>query len=92
MLRQTAGRFAVDGFERMTKELGDFKSYSVANVKVTTIAAADPAANMMGAGIHAEIGCKAKFSEKPALISLHLYKETQESEYHILAWQYRVEL
>lgn len=93
MLRQTAGKFAVEGFERMTKELGDFKSYSVSNVKVTTITTADPAANTVGAGIHAEILCKAKFSEKQSVrIFLHLFKEAQESEYYILAWKYEVEL
>jgi hypothetical protein len=93
MLRQTAGKFAVEGFERMNKELGDFKSYSVLSVKVTTIPTADPAANTMSAGIHAEIACKARFSEKKSVwIFLHLFKQTQESEYHILAWKYEVEL
>jgi hypothetical protein len=93
MLRQTAGKFAVEGFERMTRELGDFQSYSVLSVKVTTISPADPAANVMAAGIHADIICKAKFSNKQSVqIGLHLFKETQESEYHILAWKYEIGL
>jgi hypothetical protein len=93
MLRQTAGKFAVEGFERMTKELGDFKSYSVSSVKVTTITTGDLAADTMGAGIHAEIVCKVKFSGKQSVrIYLHLFKETQGSEYSILAWKYEVEL
>lgn len=92
MVRQTEGKLAVDVFERMTKELGDFNSYSVSKVKMTTITMADPAANTMGAGIHADIECKAKFSKKSARIFLHLFKETQETEYHILASKYEVEL
>src|SRR5207302_2987191 len=37
MLRETKRKFAADGFERMTKEFGDFKSYSVLSVTVKTI-------------------------------------------------------
>ncbi len=91
MVRQTEGKLAVDVFEQMTKELGDFNSYSVTKVKMTTITMADPAANTMGAGIHAYLECKAKFSKKSARIILHLFKETQEAEYHILASKYEAE-
>src|SRR6266404_7918867 len=90
MMRETKRKFAADVFERMNKELGDFKSYSVVNAKETTITTANrTAANMLGAGIHAEIVCKAKFSKKhSALIGLNLFKETQDSEYYIEAWRY----
>jgi hypothetical protein len=64
MMRESKGKFATDGFEHVTKEFGDFQSYSVVSVKVTTIAESDPAAKMLPAGIHAEITCKAKFSNK----------------------------
>ncbi len=93
MMRETKRKFAADVFERMNKELGDFKSYSVVNAKETTITTANrTAANMLGAGIHAEIVCKAKFSKKhSALIGLNLFKETQDSEYYIEAWRYQSE-
>jgi len=63
----------------MTKELGDFKSYSVASLTEKTITREElTAAKMQGAsslaGVHAEIVCKCKFSEGPALIRLNLYR------------------
>ena len=97
MMRETKGQFAADGFARVTKEYGDFQSCSVISVKVTAITMADlEGAKMQGAdnlaGIHAEIVCKAKFSKKhSAQIGLHLLKETQESEYSVLAWKYQAE-
>src|SRR6267143_2160862 len=80
MLRETKRKFAAEVFERMTKEFGDFKSYSVLSVTVKTITMA-------------EIVCKAKFSKKhSALIRLHLFKDTPESEYSIEAWSYQADL
>jgi hypothetical protein len=91
LMRQTRGKFAADGFELMNKKLGDFKSYSVLSARETTITTANrTAANMVGAGIHAEIVCKAKFSNNSALISLNLLRENQESEYFVEAWNYQV--
>ncbi len=98
MMRETKRKFAADGFERMTKEFGDFKSYSVLSAKVRTITTAElVAGNMQGlaslVGTHAEIVCKAKFSKKrSALIILNLFKDTPESEYSIEAWRYQAEL
>src|SRR5437879_8142715 len=96
MLRETKRKFAADGFEKMTKEFGDFKNYSVLSAKVTTITAAD-LGKMQGlaslVGTHAEIVCKAKFSKKHStLIRLNLFKVTPESEYSIEAWQYQADL
>jgi len=98
MMRETKRKFAADAFERMNKELGDFKSYSVLSAKVKTITTAElVAGNMQGlaslVGTHAEIVCKAKFSKKrSALIILNLFKDTPESEYSIEAWRYQAEL
>jgi hypothetical protein len=97
MMRETKGKFAADGFELMIKTLGDFKSYSVVSAKETTITTAELAAKKMQGtrleGIHAEIICKAKFSNKESVqISLNLFKENQDSEYFVEAWNYRVGL
>jgi hypothetical protein len=96
MMREAKGNFAAEGFERMNKEFGDFKSYSVLSVKETTITTAELAAKKMQGtrlqGGHAEIICKAKFSKKhSALIRLNLFKETQDSEYFVEAWSYQAE-
>jgi hypothetical protein len=94
LMRQTRGKFAADGFELMNKKLGDFKSYSVLSAKETTITTAELAAKKMQGtrleGIHAEIVCKAKFSNNSALISLNLFKENQDSECFVEAWNYQV--
>jgi hypothetical protein len=96
MMRETKEKFAADGFERMNKEFGDFRGYSVISAKETTVTTADLAAKKMQGtrleGVHAEIICKAKFSKKhSALISLNLFKETQDSEYSVEGWSYRAE-
>jgi hypothetical protein len=97
LIRETRGKFAAVGFEQMSKKLGDFKSYSVLIAKETTITTAELAAKKMQGtrleGIHAEIICKAKFSNNDSVqISLNLFKENQESEYFVEAWNYRVAL
>jgi len=96
MMRETKRKFAADVFERMNKEFGDFKSYSVISAKETTVTTAELAAKKMQGtrleGVHAEIICKAKFSKKhSALIRLNLFKETQDSEYSVEAWSYQAE-
>jgi len=96
MMRETKGRFAAEGFERMNKEFGDFQSYSVISAKETTVTSAELAAKKMQGtrlqGVHAEIICKAKFSKKrSALIGLNLFKETQDSEYSVEVWRYQAE-
>ena len=109
-LRESQRRLTAQGLERMNQELGDFRSYSVLSVNVTTQKAETVEANMvkaglhpqkgdtvmanmMGAGIHAEIVCKTRFSKQsPVRLWLHLFKETQEAEYSILAWKYEIEI
>jgi hypothetical protein len=96
MMRETKRKFAADVFERMNKEFGDFKSYSVISAKETTVTTAELAAKKMQGtrlqGVHAEIICKVKFSKKhSALIRLNLFKETQDSEYSVEAWSYQAE-
>jgi hypothetical protein len=76
MWQQSKNKLVVENFERVTRDFGDFKSYEVLRVKTTTISPQDqPAANMMGSGIHTELLCKANFSKKhQARSGLHLIK------------------
>lgn len=94
MMRETKGKMYSEVFERMINTSGDFQSYSVLKATETIITPADRiAANMMGAGIRAEIVCKAKFSKKESvMIQLNLFKETQEAEFFIEAWQFQAPL
>ena len=93
MWRESKNKLVVENFERVTGEFGDFKGYKVLRVKTTTISPQDqPAANMMGAGIHTEVVCKAKFSKKhDARAGLHLIKETEGSQYVVAAWKFEAE-
>lgn len=76
----------------MTEQFGDFKSYSVSSVKVTKVPEDRQAAEIFRPGIHAEIECKAKFSKQSSVrMSLHLFKETEGSEYSLLLWKYLAE-
>ena len=88
--RQSKNKLVVENFERVTGMFGDFKSYNVLRVKSTTISPQDqPAANMMGSGIHTEVVCKARFSKKrDAQVGLHLIKETESSQYNVAAWNF----
>lgn len=88
MWREGKNKLVVENFERITREFGDFKSYEVLKLKTTTISPQDqPAANMMGSGIHTELVCKAKFSKKhDAHVWLQLIKETESSQYIVAAW------
>src|SRR5215831_3696678 len=83
MWRESKNKLVTENFERVTKEFGDFEGYEVLRVKSTTISPQDqPAANMMGSGIHTELVCKAKFSKKAdAHVGLQLIKETEGSQY-----------
>jgi hypothetical protein len=88
--RESKNKLVTDNFERVTNEFGDFKDYKVLRVKTTTISAQDqPAANMMGAGFHTEVVCKARFSKKhDAHVGLHLIKETEGAPYIVAAWNF----
>src|SRR5438105_8740252 len=90
MWRESKNKLVTENFERVTREFGDFKGYKVLRVKTTTISPQDqPAANMMGSGIHAELVCKAKFSKKRDVhVGLHLIKETEGSQYVVAAWNF----
>jgi hypothetical protein len=94
MMRESKRKYAAEGFERVSRDFGDFQSYSVLSVKETTITADELAAKKMQEigleEIHTEIVSKAKFSKKhPVLIDLRLFKETPKSPYSIEAWQYQ---
>jgi hypothetical protein len=90
MWREGKNKLVVENFERVTREFGGFKSYDVLRANTTMISPQDqPAANMMGSGIHTELVCKAKFSKKhDTHAGLHLIKETENSQYTVAAWNF----
>jgi hypothetical protein len=92
--RESKNKLVIENFEQVTRDFGDFKGYEVLRVKTTTISPQDqPAANMMGSGIHTELVCKAKFSKKHnAHVGLHLIKQTEGSQYIVAAWNFQAEL
>ena len=94
MWQQGKKQLVADNFERVTRDFGDFRSYDVLRVNSTTISPQDqPAANMMGSGIHTELVCKANFSKKHHVrVGLHLIKETEGSQYVVAAWNFQAEL
>ena len=89
--RASKNKLVTENFEQVTRDFSDFKSYEVLRAKTTTISQQDqPAANMMGSGIHTELVCKAKFSKKRnAHVGLHLIKETEGSPYIAAAWNFQ---
>lgn len=91
--RESKNKLVIENFEQVTRDFGDFKGYEVLRVKTTTISPQDqPAANMMGSGIHTELVCKAKFSKKRnAHVGLHLIKQTEASQYIVAAWNFQAE-
>src|ERR1043166_4910462 len=91
--RESKNKLVTKNFERVTQEFGDFKGYEVMRTKTTTISPQDqPAANMMGSGIHTELVCKARFSKKRhAHVGLHLIKKTEGSQYIVAAWNFEAE-
>jgi hypothetical protein len=90
MWRESKNKLVTENFERVTGMFGDFKSFEVLRAKTTTISPQDqPAANMMGSGIHTELVCRAKFSKKRDVhAGLHLIKETEGSQYIVAAWNF----
>jgi hypothetical protein len=93
MWRESKNKLVAENFDRVTRDFGDFKSYEVLTAKTTTISLQDqPAANMMGSGIHTELVCKATFSKKHhAHVGLHIIKETEGSQYIVAAWNVQAE-
>ena len=89
--RQSKNQLVTQNFQRVTSLFGDFKDYKVLRVKSTTISAQDqPAANMIGSGIHTELACKARFSKKRDVqVGFHLIKETEGSQYVAAAWNFQ---
>jgi len=81
-------KMIADNYKSVTDKFGDFKSYTVSNVKVTKISPQDRPSYVYKVGIHAEIDCKTEFSKQsPVQINLHLFKETEGSEYSLLLWK-----
>ena len=93
MWRESKNKLVAENFERVIRDFGDLKGYTVLKVKTTTISPQDqPAANVMGSGIHTELVCKARFSKKhDAHVGLHLIKETESSPYVVAAWNFEAE-
>ncbi len=91
--RESKNKLVTENFERVTRDFGDFKGYEVLRAKTTTISPQDqPAANMMGSGIHTELVCKARFSKKRnAHVGLHLIRQTEGSQYIVAAWNFQAE-
>jgi hypothetical protein len=89
--RQSKNQLVTENFQKMTSLFGDFKDYKVLRVKTTTIAPQDqPAANMVGSGVHTELVCKARFSKKHDVqVGFHLIKETEGSQYVAAAWNFQ---
>jgi hypothetical protein len=93
MWREGKNKLVAENFERVTRDFGDFQGYTVMKVKTTTISPqGQPAANVMGSGIHTDLVCKARFSKKrDARAGLHLIKETEDSQYIVAAWNFEAE-
>jgi hypothetical protein len=91
--RESKNKLVTENFEQVTRDFGDFQGYEVLRAKTTTISPQrQPAANMMGSGIHTELVCKAKFSKKHnAHVGLHLIRETEGSQYIVAAWNFQAE-
>ena len=89
--RQSKNELVTQNFQRVTSLFGEFKDYKVLRVKSTTISAQEqPAANMMGSGIHTEVACTARFSKKRDVqVGFHLIKETEGSQYVAAAWNFQ---
>jgi len=91
--RASKNKLVTENFEQVTRDFGDFKGYEVLRARTTTVSPQDqPAANIIGSGIHTELVCKAKFSKKRnAHVGLHLIKETEGSQYIVAAWNFQAE-
>jgi hypothetical protein len=91
MWRRSKNQLVTENLQRVTSLFGDFKDYKVLRVKTTTVSAQDqPAANMMGSGVHTELVCKARFSKKRDVrVGFHLIKQTEGSQYVAAAWNFQ---
>jgi hypothetical protein len=91
MWRRSKNQLVTENLQRVTSLFGDFKDYKVLRVKTTAISAQDqPAANMMGSGVHTELVCKARFSKKRDVrVGFHLIKQTEGSQYVAAAWNFQ---
>ena len=91
--RESKNKLVTENFQQVTRDFGDFEGYKVLKVKTATISPQEqPAANMMGPGIHTELVCEANFSKKHhAQVGLHLIKEAQGSQYIVAAWNFQAE-
>ena len=89
--RQSKNELVTQNFKRVTSLFGDFKDYKVLRLKTTAVSAQDqPAANLIGSGIHTELACKARFSKKRDVqVGFHLIKETGGSQYVAAAWNFQ---
>lgn len=92
--RQSKNQLVTENFQRVTGLFGDFKDYKVLKVKSSTISPQDqPAANMIGSGVHTDVVCRARFSKKRDVqVAFHLIKETQGSQYVAAAWNFEAPL
>ena len=91
MWRQSKNQLVTDNFQKVSSMFGDLKDYKVLRVKSTTVSAQhQPAANMMGSGVHTELVCKARFSKKHDVqVWFHLIKQTEDSQYVAAAWNFQ---
>ena len=89
--RQSKNQLVTENFQNVTNLFGDFKDYKVLRVKTTTVSAQDqPAANMVGSGVHTELVCKAGFSKNHDVqVGFHLIKEKEGSQYVAAAWNFQ---
>jgi len=89
--RQSKNQLVTENFQKVTSLFGDFKDYKVLRLKTTAVSAQDqPAANMVGSGVHTELVCKARFSKKHDVqVGFHLIKETEGSQYVAAAWNFQ---
>jgi len=91
--RASKNKLVTENFEQVTRDFGDFKGYEVLRARTTTVSPQDqPAANIIGSGIHTELVCKARFSKKhEAHAVLHLIRQTESSQYIVAAWNFEAE-
>src|SRR5260370_2030759 len=91
--RASKNKLVTENFEQVTRDFGDFKGYEVLKVKTTTISPQDQLpATTIDSGIHTELVCKAKFPKKhDAHVGLHLIKQTEGSQYIVVAWTFQAE-
>jgi len=80
MMRNSKKAMTATVLQKIYQDLGDFKTYSVASCKVTTIAKGEKAVQMFGEGTFIEIVCETKFSKRKAKASFTLHKGPKDSD------------